>query len=227
MKSGFRTEIIYGSGYRDPVEVLTYEVNNLCNIGILEYLAMKTVIKNSKKMSNKLLKYAAEFGKYSEDDWKKLFNEAIEEIYKLTGKRLTECIWLTDTKEDLIFIYLTNHGDESCNIEWTDNDIDEYCIDDSIILADIGKAGKLYEFDDTPIIKMETITRLEPDYYCRNCSKKSETITLAKPDCEAIYLRKIASNRKITYTRFRDKCSICGNIIAYDKGFIRINKPLD
>ena len=223
MKSGFRTEIIYGSGYRDPVEVLTYEVNELCNIGILEYLAMKTVIKNSKKMSNKLLKYAAEFGKYSEDDWKKLFNEVIEEIYKLTGKRLTECIWLTDTKEDLIFIYLTNHGDESCDIEWTDDDIDEYCIDDTIILADIGKAGKLYGFDLTPIVEIETITRLEFDYYCRNCRKHSET--LAMPNCEVIYARKVASNRKITYTRLRDKCSICGSTITYGKGFIRINNP--
>lgn len=214
MKSGFRTEIIYGSGYRDPVEVLTYEVNNLCNIGILEYLAMKTVIKNSKKMSNKLLKYAAEFGKYSEDDWKKLFNEVIEEIYKLTGKRLTECIWLTDTKEDLIYTYLTNHDDESCNIEWTDNDIDEYCIDDSIILADIGKAGKLYGFDlFAPIIEIETTMRLEPDRYCPKCSKDSATNV--KRNYAVIYSKQVFSNRKIIYKRLGEKCCSCDYVNSY------------
>ena len=157
----YRTERLWGEGYRVAPEVMAFEVFGLGNTDILETL-MDTILKGTPMAdelqqleyaineedvpSNPTLsKFLAMWDKYDEDeedDAIAFFQTVLDAIKEKTGKDIKYCLWLCDTKEDIIQEYDMNN-------ELDDNSFDAY-EDSDIILSDLGSGGKLYGYEEYP-----------------------------------------------------------------------------
>lgn len=158
----YRTEKLYGEGYRDAAQVMAYEVLELFNTDIIVTLS-KTIASNNPELQRILgiidFELSTMASDYLDTDGKifdivqnydsdskeavSLFEKVLQEVNKATGKNIKYVLWLCDSKEDLY----KNYNDDG---NLTDDDIDEY-EDSDVILSDLGGDGKLYGYEELPI----------------------------------------------------------------------------
>ncbi len=145
MKYGYRSENIYGEGFRDAGDVISHEIFELGNTDILHYLYDN----GFKNPSYKNLWNAIELGDEDalikvihfpgqEREWVK--DNILFPIYKRTGLTVNYVLWLCDSKEDVENSYQVDAGDQ---------DIDTYPVGE-VLLSDLGKEGKLYGYEFLP-----------------------------------------------------------------------------
>lgn len=144
----YRTETYSGSGERNVIDVMLFEIWELCNTDILDTLLESDLIKSEELRDR--IKYVAEYvdNLDDEDEVKELCEEIISEINKNTGKHIKYAIWLAGY--DAIVRHDENGG-YGKDIT-SEADIDKYEIGD-VILSDMGKddGGILYGYEDQPI----------------------------------------------------------------------------
>lgn len=154
MELGYRTEDLYGEGFRNVSEVMAHEVFNLENTDILETLSA-TILKGT-KLGEKLERMSQVISgeiddneidemldEYFEKDEKGInfFDEVIQEINNITKTNIKYCLWLCDSIQDIIDSYDDINGD---------NSFDAY-EKSSIILSNMCKYGKLYGYEHYPM----------------------------------------------------------------------------
>lgn len=155
-KIGYRTEQLRGEGYREAAEVMSHEVFALQNTDILDTLS-NTILKDT--VYEEKLKHLSKVieGEVEDDEINALcddifeneyigieyFEEIIDAIKSITGKRIEYVVWLCDSIEDIKKEYETLPNDQFTVF-------DSYEKSD-IILSDIGKGGKLYGYEDDPM----------------------------------------------------------------------------
>ena len=158
----YRSELLFGDGYRDAAAVMAHEVFELENTDILTTLRT-TILKNSSYAhdleileeelttfdisdddeNGDLFELYLTHDSYSDLDCASIqfFETILHEIASITGKSIRYVLWLCDTKEDVYHYDIRN--------ELTDADIDVYEESD-IILSDMGHDGKLYGYETIP-----------------------------------------------------------------------------
>ena len=151
---GYRTEELFGEGYRDAASVMAHETFYLSNTDILDTLS-QTLFQNTEY--SKELKHMSDVINCEIDDEKieqflddafddeelgiNYFNNVLKEIKKITRKDIKYVLWLCDSIEDIKQEYEINEPFISFNIyEKSD-----------IVLSDLGVAGKLYGYENKPI----------------------------------------------------------------------------
>lgn len=165
---GYRSDNIFGDGYRDAVDVMAHEIFNLWNSDILDTLA-DGVLKDMDIAEHlKLLSFdisspkAAYFTDILEEEDKSVaenkaktfVREILDMVKEKTGKDIKYVLWLSDSVDDVITEYELNDSI---------TEFDEYSTADSVVLSDIGKGGKLFGYEKMPAAirtvnrKMETV----------------------------------------------------------------------
>ena len=132
----YRSEDSYGSGVRDIIDIMTYEIYELGNIDILDYVCEHYLSNEDKQIIIRLLP-EIESGELSEKDIEDLCIDIIDKINKKTKHNLKFALWLADKNvvEDM-------YADDELNI-------DAYYVSD-IILADLGYDGILFAYNEEP-----------------------------------------------------------------------------
>ena len=157
---GYRTEELFGEGYRDAASVMAHETFYLSNTDILDTLS-QTLFQNTEY--SKELKHMSDVINCEVDDEKteqfldaafndeKLgidyFNNILKEIKKITKKDIKYVLWLCDSIEDIKQEYEINEPFTSFDIYGKSD----------IVLSDLGVAGKLYGYESKPILIKEEI----------------------------------------------------------------------
>lgn len=154
---GYRTEQLYGEGYRDAAEIMAHEVFELGNTDILDTLS-ETILKNTPTgVHLRLLSKAID--ETIEDDMIKefldecyddecargveYFKEVLSAIKDKTGKDVKYALWLCDSIEDIKKEY------ECPEVDYKLTEFDKYEKSD-IVLSDLGLGGKLYGYEVEP-----------------------------------------------------------------------------
>ena len=145
----YRSEDSYGSGVRDIIDIMTYEIYELGNIDILDYVCEHYLSNEDKQIIIRVIP-EIESGELSEKDIEDLCIDIIDKINKKTKHNLKFALWLADKNvvEDM-------YADDELNI-------DAYYVSD-IILADLGYDGILFAYDEEPE-PIETINEAFRDY---------------------------------------------------------------
>lgn len=152
----YRTEQLYGEGYRDAAPVMAHEVFELQNTDILETLS-NTILKGTDigiklnhlmnviecKVDDEELESFMDEAYDDEELGVSYMDNVLKAIKNITGKNIKYCLWLCDSIDDLKTSY-----EEDFEISITS--IDEY-EDSDIILSDLGTYGKLYGYETIPI----------------------------------------------------------------------------
>lgn len=160
--TGFRCEEFFGEGYRDAASVMAHETFVLDNTNILDYLIQSDIISNSTKEYLRVYTTLMEEGRLihtgydtdyeemlyrfreKEQDRIEFFQEVLSDIKETTGIIIHFCLWLCDAPEDSF---------DSYNLDFqkkiSDFSFDEY-EKSTVVLADIGKEGKLYGYEYEP-----------------------------------------------------------------------------
>ena len=165
---GYRSNDIFGDGYRDAVDVMAHEIFNLWNSDILDTLA-DGVLKDMDIAEHlKLLSFDISSPKavyftdileeedksVAENKAKTFVREILDAVKEKTGKDIKYVLWLSDSVDDVITEYELNDSI---------TEFDENSNADSVVLSDIGKGGKLFGYEKLPAAirtvnrKMETI----------------------------------------------------------------------
>ena len=152
----YRTEQLYGSGYRDLKEVITFEILELGNddipLTILSSLMDECKMKASEDLRN-MIKDLTEWRLTNEQtsfDKDRFIVNLINIINEFYGKEIKYCLWLSDSCEDIISNYsLDPYYDE----EKKDYFYEFHAYEDSeVILSYLGNCGKLYGYTEPPEI---------------------------------------------------------------------------
>lgn len=152
---GYRSDDIFGDGYRDAVDVIAHEVFELRNADILDTLAdgvLKDmdIAENLKHLSYDISSPKAvyfadileeENESVAEDKAKAFVRELLDAMREKTGKDIKYVLWLSDSVDDVIAEYEPNDFI---------TEFDEYSTADSVVLSDIGKGGKLFGYEKLP-----------------------------------------------------------------------------
>jgi len=153
----YRSEIIFGEGYRDASAVMSHEVFYLQNTDILITLR-ETILKDSDiKVKLEILEEELNNGAIADGDDGSIYNliedegesdecinffkAVLEEIQKVTGKDIKYCLWLCNNKNE-VYAY-------DMHKELADADIDSYDETD-VILSNMGTDGCLYGYENMP-----------------------------------------------------------------------------
>lgn len=152
---GYRSDDLFGDGYRDAVDVMAHEIFELQNADILDTLA-DGVLKDMDIAENlKHLSYdigaprAVYFADIleekdmdiAEEKAKAFVREILHAVRENTGKDIKYVLWLSDSVDDVITEYELNEAI---------TEFDEYSTADSVVLSDIGKGGKLFGYEKLP-----------------------------------------------------------------------------
>lgn len=152
---GYRSDDIFGDGYRDAVDVMAHEIFELQNADILDTLA-DGVLKDMDIAENlKHLSYdigaprAVYFADILEEEYtdiaegkaKAFVREILDAVREKTGKDIKYVLWLSGSVDDVITEYELNEPI---------TEFDEYSTADSVVLSDIGKGGKLFGYEKLP-----------------------------------------------------------------------------
>lgn len=152
---GYRSDSIFGDGYRDAVDVMAHEIFELQNADILDTLA-DGVLKDMDIAENlKHLSYdigaprAVYFADILEEEYtdiaegkaKAFVREILDAVREKTGKDIKYVLWLSGSVDDVITEYELNEPI---------TEFDEYSTADSVVLSDIGKGGKLFGYEKLP-----------------------------------------------------------------------------
>lgn len=165
---GYRSDNIFGDGYRDAVDVMAHEIFELQNADILDALAdgvLKDmdIAENLKHLSYDIgaprAVYFADILEEEDTDTaeekaKAFVREILDAVREKTGKDIKYVLWLSDSVDDVITEYELNEPI---------TEFDEYSTADSVVLSDLGKGGKLFGYEKLPAairtvnMKIETI----------------------------------------------------------------------
>lgn len=152
---GYRSDDIFGDGYRDAVDVMAHEIFELQNADILDTLA-DGVLKDMDIAENlKHLSYdigapravyfadilEEEDADTAEEKAKAFVREILDAVREKTGKDIKYVLWLSGSVDDVITEYELNEAI---------TEFDEYSTADSVVLSDIGKGGKLFGYEKLP-----------------------------------------------------------------------------
>lgn len=152
---GYRSDDLFGDGYRDAVDVMAHEIFELQNADILDTLADGILKDTDIAEDLKHLSYdigaprAVYFADILEEEdtdtaeekAKAFVREILDAVREKTGKDIKYVLWLSDSVDDVIAEYELN---ESIT------EFDEYSTADSVVLSDIGKGGKLFGYEKLP-----------------------------------------------------------------------------
>lgn len=152
---GYRSDDIFGDGYRDAVDVMAHEIFELQNADILDTLAdgilkdtdiVEDVIHLSDDLQFSKTAYFADIfeekDKSVAEEKKKAFvRRILDTVKEKTGKDIKYVLWLSDSVDDVITEYELNEAI---------TEFDEYSTADSVVLSDIGKGGKLFGYEKLP-----------------------------------------------------------------------------
>ena len=127
---GFRSEDVFGEGYRDAPSVMAHEVFELKNPDIIDTLSSNLM------RGSKILKEAHNIT--DEESGVLFFKEVLKELSKITGREVKYCLWLGDQPEDVINEYNVNLDSLNAYIK------------SDIVLSDLGTEGKLYGYEEMP-----------------------------------------------------------------------------
>lgn len=165
---GYRSDDLFGDGYRDAVDVMAHEIFELQNADILDTL-VDGILKDtdiaehlkhlSYDISSPKAVYFADIleeenESVAEDKAKAFAREILDAVRKKTSKDIKYVLWLSDSVDDVIAEYEPNDSI---------TEFDEYSTADSVILSDLGKGGKLFGYEELPAAirtvdrQMETI----------------------------------------------------------------------
>ena len=158
---GYRSEQLYGEGYRDAAPVMAHEVFELQNTDVLDTLS-STILKDSscrydmERLSkcigddNNEDSEMSNFLDNAYDDESlgiEYFRNVLDAIKNVTGKDIKYVLWLCDSVDNIIKEY-----GESLD------EFDAYDTSD-IVISNMGKAGKLYGYESAPVL-VQSIRRL-------------------------------------------------------------------
>lgn len=153
---GYRSDDLFGDGYRDAVDVMAHEIFELQNADILDTLA-DGVLKDMDIAENlKHLSYdigapravyfadilEEEDADTAEEKAKAFVREILDAVREKTGKDIKYVLWLSGSVGDVITEYELNEAI---------TEFDEYSTADSVVLSDIGKGGKLFGYEKLPV----------------------------------------------------------------------------
>lgn len=131
----YRSEDSYGSGIRDILDIMTFEIYELKNIDILEY-TLDHYLQNS-NIKETVENMIADIEIFSEEEVYKICKLIINEINKQTDHNLKYALWLAEY-------------DAVSNIySFDESSIEAYNTSD-IILSDLGYDGILFGYDEEP-----------------------------------------------------------------------------
>lgn len=165
---GYRSDSIFGDGYRDAVDVMAHEIFNLWNSDILDTLANGVlkdmdIAEHLKRLSYDISSPKAvyftdileeEDQSIAEGKIRVFIRSILDTVKEKTGKDIKYVLWLSDSVDDVITEYELNDSI---------TEFDEYSTADSVVLSDIGKGGKLFGYEKMPAAirtvnrKMETV----------------------------------------------------------------------
>lgn len=134
----YRSEDSYGSGKRDILDVMTYEIYGLNNTDILYYVREHYLDDKLKHTITELM-YSIEEGldEFTEEEVYDVCKRIVDIINKKTNHNLKYVLWLADKS-----VVQDMYADDLMNI-------DAYYTSD-IILSDLGSDGILFAYDDYP-----------------------------------------------------------------------------
>lgn len=152
---GYRSDGIFGDGYRDAVDVMAHEIFELWNADILDTLAdgilKDTDIEEDLKHlsydigSPKAVYFAdileEENKSVAEEKAKTFVREILDAVKEKTGKDIKYVLWLSDSVDDVISEYEINDSI---------TEFDEYSTANSVVLSDLGKGGRLFGYEELP-----------------------------------------------------------------------------
>lgn len=153
---GYRSDDLFGDGYRDAVDVMAHEIFELQNADILDTLA-DGVLKDMDIAENlKHLSYdigapravyfadilEEEDADTAEEKAKAFVREILDAVREKTGKDIKYVLWLSGSVGDVITEYELNEAI---------TEFDEYSTADNVVLSDIGKGGKLFGYEKLPV----------------------------------------------------------------------------
>ena len=131
----YRSEDSYGSGVRDILDIMTFEIYELKNIDILEY-TLEHYLQNS-NIEETVENMIADIEIFNEEEVYKVCKLIINEINKQTDHNLKYALWLAEY-------------DAVSNIySFDESSIEAYNTSD-IILSDLGYDGVLFGYDEEP-----------------------------------------------------------------------------
>lgn len=131
----YRSEDSYGSGVRDILDIMTFEIYELKNIDILEY-TLDHYLQNS-NIEETVENMIADIEIFNEEEVYKVCKLIINEINKQTDHNLKYALWLAEY-------------DAVSNIySFNESSIEAYNTSD-IILSDLGYDGILFGYDEKP-----------------------------------------------------------------------------
>lgn len=153
-KTGFRSEAYSGSGVRNILDVMRFEILELENTDILSTCLENPLIKDEKLRAD-IEKAIADLEDCDSDIdledesegslyW--LVNRIVIELRKNSGKDLKYALWLASREEVL---KNDENGGYGAGLDPEYPEIDEYATSD-IVLSDIGNGGALYAYEDYP-----------------------------------------------------------------------------
>lgn len=165
---GYRSDSIFGDGYRDAMDVMAHEIFNLWNSDIFDTLAdgvLKDmdIAEHLKRLSYDISSPKAvyftdileeEDQSIAEGKIRVFIRSILDTVKEKTGKDIKYVLWLSDSVDDVITEYELNDSI---------TEFDEYSTADSVVLSDIGKGGKLFGYEKMPAAirtvnrKMETV----------------------------------------------------------------------
>lgn len=165
---GYRSDGIFGDGYRDAVDVMAHEIFELWNADILDTLAdgiLKDtdIVEDLKHLSYdigspKAVYFAdileEENRDIAEEKGKAFVRRILDAVKEKTGKDIKYVLWLSNSIDDVISEYELNDSI---------TEFDEYPTANCVVLSDIGRGGKLFGYEELPAAirtvnrQMETI----------------------------------------------------------------------
>lgn len=132
----YRSEDSYGSGIRDILDVMVFEIYELENTDILDY-CLKHYLQNT--MLEDIVKDVIDnVISFSEEEIYSICRSIVDEINSQTNHNLKYALWLAD-KDTVIDMYAD-----------TEESILAYKTSD-VILANLGRDGILFAYDNRPL----------------------------------------------------------------------------
>lgn len=152
---GYRSDDLFGDGYRDAVDVIAHEIFELWNADILDTLAdgvlkdlniAEDMMRLSNDMQFSKTAYFADIFEekdksIAEEKEKAFVRKILDAVKEKTGKDVKYVLWLSDSVDDVIAEYELNDSI---------TEFDEYPTANGVVLSDIGRGGKLFGYEALP-----------------------------------------------------------------------------
>lgn len=153
----YRSELLYGSGFRDFVEVCTYDTYWREDYSIIDGLK-DGLLQHSylyKKLSelSEIHRIKGHLPNFTETDCRQLFTACKDEIARIYNIRPDYVLWLCDTP-DMVRTY---ENQSLTDEPLYDTEIDCYEETDNIISSEDGEALYIYEELPAPVTSLDKI----------------------------------------------------------------------